>query len=65
MITFASQRVAKNPPQSVKVVAKIVADCAGSNPNFFIANGIDTPVTQAFTWFNVNARQMTKPSNTG
>ena len=36
----ASHSVTKNPPQSVNVVAKIVADWAGSKPSVFMMNGM-------------------------
>ena len=36
-----------NPPTSVTVVAKIVADWAGSKPSFFMMNGIAAPLEQA------------------
>jgi len=38
----ARQTVAKKPPQSVKVVAKMVEDCVGSKPSRFMAKGINT-----------------------
>jgi hypothetical protein len=53
--------VAKNPQQSVTVVAKIVADCAGSKPNHFMTNGIVTPLTHAIVWLITNARKTIDP----
>ena len=49
--TFASQRVAKNPPQSVKVVAKMVAENpamkSATVPNVGHAPTLDEPEAQA------------------
>ena len=55
---MARPSVTKNPPQSVKVVAKMVADCAGSKPRRFITNGIATPVRQALMWLKISAARL-------
>ncbi len=47
MQTWAIPNVAKNPQQSVTVVAHTVADWAGSNPSRRMAKGMRTPVVQA------------------
>src|SRR5258708_31172909 len=43
MHNSAIPSVAKNPQQSVTVVAHTLADCAGSKPRHFLMNGIATP----------------------
>ena len=44
MNSLRSMNRPKNPPTSVTVVAKIVADWAGSNPSRFMMNGIAAPL---------------------
>src|SRR4051794_36114987 len=46
-ISAARPSSEKKPTTSVTVVAKIVDDCAGSNPSDFMMNGMPAPVTHA------------------
>src|SRR5688572_254373 len=60
----ASPSRAKKPTMSVTVVAKIVADWAGSKPSDFMTNGTNTPVTHAIVWLMISATPTTTPKAT-